>query len=106
MDRPIWEGIYQNIYEVKAFGKGFNSDTWVTQSKRKVAKYLANLNEGNPIPPIPIRPTSLPLVGAMVRKNQKGRQKIIDFGGGLGFSYLSFIQSCRQATDYDLNFAR
>ena len=82
MDRPIWEGIYQNIHEVKAVGKGFNSDTWVTQSKMKVEKYLANLKEDAQIPPIPLRPTSLPLLATMVRKNQKQSQKIIDFGGG------------------------
>ena len=101
MDRPIWEGIYQNIHEVKTVGNGFNSDTWVNQSKVKVQEYLANVNESNPIPPIPLRPTSLALVATMVRKNQEGSQKIIDFGGGLGFSYLSFIQSCRQATNYE-----
>ena len=101
MNRPIWEGIYQDIHEVKAVGNVFNSDTWVNHSKVKVEKYLATKNESDEIPPIPLRPTSLPLVAAMVRKNQKGSQKIIDFGGGLGFSYLSFIQSCRQATDYE-----
>ena len=85
MDRPIWEGIYQNIYEVKAVGNGFNSDTWVNQSKEKVQKYLATINESNQIPPIPIRPTSLPLVAAMFRINQKASQKIIDFGGGWVF---------------------
>ena len=101
MDRPIWEGIYRDINEVKAVGKGFNSDTWVNQSKGKVAKYISNLDESNPIPPIPLRPTSLPLLAAMLRKNQKGSQRIIDFGGGLGFSYLSFIQSCVQAKNYE-----
>ena len=99
MDRPIWEGIYQDIREVKAVGNGFNSDTWVNQSNGKVQKYLANVNESNQISPIPLRPTSLPLVAAMVRIKQEGNQRIIDFGGGLGFSYLSFIQSCRQATN-------
>ena len=85
MNRPIWEGIYQDIHEVKAVGNVFNSDTWVNHSKVKVEKYLATKNESDEIPPIPLRPTSLPLVAAMVRKNQKGSQKIIDFGGGWVF---------------------
>lgn len=86
MNRPIWEGIYQDIHEVKAVGNGFNSDTWVNQSKAKVEKYLATINERNPIPPIPLRPTSLPLVAAMFRNNYyEGNQKIIDFGGGWVF---------------------
>lgn len=101
MDRPVWEGIYQDIREVKAVGNGFNSDTWVDQSKAKVEKYLASLNEDNPIPTVPLRPTLLPIVATMVKKNQKGNQKIIDFGGGLGFSYLSFIESCVRAKDYE-----
>ena len=85
MNRPIWEGIYQDTHEVKAVGNGFNSDTWVNQSKGKVQKYLATINESNVIPPIPLRPTSLPLVAAIFRINQKGSQKIIDFGGGWVF---------------------
>lgn len=101
MDRPIWEGIYQDIHEVKAVGNGFDSDTWVNHSKAKVEKYLARVNKSNLIPPIPVRPTSLPLVAAMFKINHKGNQKIIDFGGGLGFSYLSFIQSCAQAKNYE-----
>lgn len=105
MDRLIWEGIYKDIREVKAVGNGFNSDTWVDQSKVKVEKYLATINESNLIPPIPLRPTSLPIVATISsdngQKNQKGDQKIIDFGGGLGFSYLSFIQSCMQAANYE-----
>lgn len=101
MDKPIWEGIYQDIHKVKAVGNGFNSDTWVNHCKAKVKKYLSNANESNQIPPVSIRPTSLPLVAAMDRINQEGNKKIIDFGGGLGFSYLSFIRSCTQAKNYE-----
>jgi len=100
MDRPIWEGIYQDIHEINAIGDGFNSDTWVNQSKVKVQKYLSAINERNVIPPAPLRPTSLPLVAAMLKTNRKGSPKIVDYGGGLGFSYLSFMQSCVQANKY------
>ena len=84
MDRPIWEGIYKDTREVKALGKGFNSSYWVNNSKLKVEKYLAGINESNPIPPFPPRPTSLPLLAAMLKKNRDENQIIIDFGGGLG----------------------
>lgn len=89
MDKPIWEGIYQDIREVKAVGNGFNSDTWVNQSKAKVEKYLATINERNLIPPVPLRPTSLPLVAATVRIKQEGNQRIIDVGGA-GFFIPKF----------------
>jgi putative methyltransferase (TIGR04325 family) len=102
MDRPIWEGIFQNFHEVKATGKGFESDEWVNNSKAKVEKYFDSLNESNQIPPIPIRPTSLPLVASMNNKSSSSRGgKIIDFGGGVGFSFLNFIQSCTCAKEYE-----
>jgi putative methyltransferase (TIGR04325 family) len=101
MDRPIWEGIYKDIHEVKVIGKGFESATWVNNSKAKVEEYLSNLNENNPIPPIPIRPTSLPLVTAMVKTNEERNLTILDFGGGVGFSYLSLIQNCSKAKNYE-----
>ncbi|MBQ15000.1 MAG: methyltransferase, TIGR04325 family [Gammaproteobacteria bacterium] len=101
MDKPIWEGVYQDIGEIKAVGAGFSSNTWVDQSKLKVEQYLADLNDSDLIPPVPIRPTSLPLIAAMAKASQKDRKDIIDFGGGLGFSYLSFVQSCSRARNYD-----
>lgn len=100
MNRPVWEGIYKDIHEVKAVGNGFNSSCWVNNSKAKVEKYLAGINERNPIPPFPLRPTSLPLLAAMLNKYRDDNQIIIDFGGGLGFSYLSFLRSCERAKNY------
>ena len=100
MNKPVWEGVYKDIHEVKALGNGFNSSYWVNNSKEKVEKYLAGINESDPIPPFPPRPTSLPLLAAMLRKNRDKKLIIIDFGGGLGFSYLSFVQSCSRIKNY------
>ena len=100
MNKPVWEGVYKDINEVKALGNGFNSSYWVNNSKVKVEKYLAGINRSDPIPPFPLRPTSLPLLAAMLRKNRDNNLIIIDFGGGLGFSYLSFVQSCSRIKNY------
>lgn len=101
MNKPIWEGIFQDISEVNAVGKAFDSERWVENSRLKVQRSFSSFKKGkNIIPPIPIRPTSLPLVTAMTGQKQEGEKIIVDFGGGLGFSYLSFIQSCMKAKDY------
>lgn len=101
MDNPIWEGIYNDINDIKIVGGGFNSSAWVENSKKKVESYFSALEEGRLIPPNSIRPTSLPLVAAMLDQSQDSNKEIIDFGGGLGFSYLSFLNCYTQANYYN-----
>ena len=101
MDRPIWEGVYQDIRDVEAVGAGFNSDTWVRKSKKQVEEFLSGTDKQNPIPSIPIRPASIGLAASLSRCDKNGPHNIIDFGGGLGFSFLSFMQSCQKAQEYE-----
>ena len=101
MDKPIWDGIFKDFDEVPTAGDGFNSSKWVESSIAKVEQYLNIRNRDGFIPPKPIRPSSLPLMVSMLDSSLNETNKIIDFGGGLAFSFLGFMESCPNAFRFD-----
>ena len=88
MIENIWEGVYSDFKEVPVSGEGFNADEWVTNSRKKISKLLEAAKKQGTIPSVvAYRASLLPLLAALVCE-ESGRVSILDFGGGLGFTYV------------------
>jgi putative methyltransferase (TIGR04325 family) len=89
---PIWEGVYQHFRDVLVSGPGFDGDVWVSESRTYTEALLAASKKG-PIPEGGIRNHTLLSLLASVICNSQGRVRILDFGGGMGVTYLQVISN-------------
>jgi putative methyltransferase (TIGR04325 family) len=92
MKIPIWEGIYKAFTDVPQIGKGFSGEHWVRNSQKK-ADDLRRKANGEIMPPATgFRESILPVIAAMLH-SEMGRVRILDFGGGMGFTYYAVSRS-------------
>lgn len=88
---PIWEGVYASFGEAPASGKGFDGETWISNSLQKIASLRDEAAQGCVVPPPGnYRHCLLPLLAALVY-NEQGRARILDFGGSIGFTYYQTL---------------
>ena len=88
MIENIWEGVYSDFKEVPVSGPGFNGGKWATNSLKKISELLEAAKKQGTIPSVvAYRANLLPLLAALVRE-ETGRVSVLDFGGGLGFTYV------------------
>jgi putative methyltransferase (TIGR04325 family) len=91
----IWEGVYNNFYEAKAFadGFGFSGETYNLRAYDAAKECLDAINSNLPIPFFhKQRSVILPPIVAMMM-NSKSKLNIFDFGGGLGIGYMTLKES-------------
>jgi len=89
----IWEGVYQSFDDVPISGGGFNGDEWINNSAKKILKLLDNANlSGTVSTVVAYRASLLPLLVSLMG-TQKKNINILDFGGGLGFTYIPVVHS-------------
>lgn len=87
MDKPVWEGVYEEFRQVPVSGPGHAGDVWVNNSIKKISSIQDMIRSGKTISGIPgYRESLLPVIAAMVR-SKKQTVSILDFGGGLGLTY-------------------
>lgn len=92
----IWEGVYSNFNEVPAKGPGFDGQAWITNSLRKMEALREDIKRNAPLPaPSNYREGLLPLLAALIYSEQR-KLHILDFGGGIGFTYYQTIQALPQ----------
>jgi putative methyltransferase (TIGR04325 family) len=98
----IWEGIYKSFAECPKCGEGFASERWALQETERINKLKAAIkNSKTPI--VGYKMSLLPFLAALVSANSKEHKvKILDFGGGLGSTYLYVTSGCieRQIIDF------
>lgn len=98
MKGSIWEGVYKNFSEVPSYGSGFRGDTWIKNSLKKIKEIQKDTNQHTAVPNTPCYQESLlPILTAII-KSKRNRAKILDFGGGLGVSYLKVSKSLTDCT--------
>lgn len=103
----IWEGIYNNFKECPVSGDGYESEIWASRSLERIIKLSDTAKENKTIPAVVAYQTSLlPFLTALVaeRPRNEKKVKVLDFGGGLGFTYIPVIKSCahQQYIDYHI----
>jgi putative methyltransferase (TIGR04325 family) len=101
---PIWEGVYNSFYEVPVEGPGFDGEIWIANSLKKIAVLRDEAEKNAPLPPTSnYREALLPLLAGLVYQENKGL-RILDFGGGIGFTYFQTIYGLPSAenVEYDI----
>lgn len=97
----IWEGVYKNFSEVPVCGEGYEGERWASASLSKITKYLALAKTPGTVSEVVAYNASLlPFLTALVSQ-QAGKVRILDFGGGLGFTYLPVIHSLTGSASVD-----
>lgn len=104
MREHIWEGIYDKFEDAPSCGDGFYGEVWRENSLEKITTLLNSARTLTSVPAVVVSNTSLLpfLVSVVCDKN--GRAVILDFGGGLGFSYVLVSSSLvdKDAVDYHI----
>jgi len=90
-NKPVWEGVYCSFGEVPDVGPGFDGETWINNSLKKVTALRDEAERNVPLPPPSnYRECLLTLLVALVYQ-EKNAVRILDFGGGTGFTYYQTI---------------
>lgn len=98
----IWEGVYKSFKEVPTCGRGFYGETWKNNSRRKIETLLEEAEARKFIPSVVAHSGSLlPMLTAIVSETTE-RVRVLDFGGGLGFTYVPVVSglATQDALDY------
>jgi putative methyltransferase (TIGR04325 family) len=91
--RAIWEGVYKDLSEVPTAGPGFCGAKWLTACSEKTSQLLKLASENCSVPrTIADKSCLLPFLAAMLAEDA-ARLRILDFGGGLGSTYVSVASS-------------
>jgi putative methyltransferase (TIGR04325 family) len=81
-----WSGVYREFAEVPSAVDAFVGNIWLQKNIERGRDALRKA-EGNPSPLTETRDDVLPVVAAAMLGNGR-RLRILDFGGGIGLSYL------------------
>ncbi len=89
----IWEGVYKRFSDVPTIGFGFDGQKWIVNSIMKMEALRQDTKSNTPLPPpSSYREGLLPLLTSLVY-NIQGKVRILDFGGGIGFTYYQTMQA-------------
>lgn len=100
MNFNIWEGIYDSFKECPRCGEGFEGETWANRALERTKRLLEAAKEDKTIPSVvAYRESLLPFLVALVSEEKK--VSILDFGGGLGFTYIPVIYGCLDVRPID-----
>lgn len=89
----IWEGVYSNFEEAAEDGAVFDSKRWIDKEKARAEALLKSMRSKWPLSDAAdTRDYILPLVVALSGTSEE-KISVLDFGGGLGTSYLSTLAS-------------
>ncbi|HBG27359.1 MAG: hypothetical protein A2Y10_18830 [Planctomycetes bacterium GWF2_41_51] len=100
MSFNIWEGIYSSFAECPKCGDGFSSERWSNQQLERITKLKKEIKQsGEKI--VGCQNGLLPVLAAVVGNGLKNKVRILDFGGGLGNSYLLMTCGCLRNIDFE-----
>ena len=88
----VWDGIYNSFSEAAAEGSVFEETIWLDQIVERARKSLVQSSGIAAVAPVAVTSDyALPFVAALAA--QRGRLlRILDFGGGLGTSFLPLVK--------------
>jgi putative methyltransferase (TIGR04325 family) len=100
-DGPIWEGVYHSFSEVPVVGAGFDGEKWINSSLKKIVALRDEVEKNAPLSPTSnYREALLPLLAGLVYNECPG-VKILDFGGGIGFTYYQTVYGLPQTGELE-----
>lgn len=90
----VWEGVYNSLDKIEPIGDGFESSRWINQSLDKI-KMLLDSNNDMIIDSSPL----YSIASFIYSKNKK--IKILDFGGGMGNSFVPLCSILPESDNID-----
>lgn len=97
----IWEGVYTSFQEAPYSGDGYQGEALIKYSLKKLAALKKESAESRLLPPAGnYRECLLPLLAALVY-SQKGRVRVLDFGGNIGLAYYPTFYGLPQGGDLE-----
>ena len=103
MKNPLWEGVYDSFLDVPVAGPGFSGSDWIENSSEKLAGFKSLAGNSSTVPSvIGYTDSLLPVIAGIVQGNRK-KIKILDFGGGLGFSFYQVRDALASAENFELH---
>lgn len=102
MKDPLWDGVYKSFAEVPVQGSGFAGNDWLENSSKKLSGFRDLAASSSTVPVVTAYTDSLlPVIAGIVQgKNRSVR--ILDFGGGLGFSYYQIREGLSGDAEFEL----
>lgn len=91
-DFNIWEGVFSHYDDVPKKGDGFSSDFWKERNRSRVVAALNQVRSDEYPEIAKFREYVLTIVIAM-HMPPKGIVRILDFGGGIGNSYIPLMSN-------------
>ncbi|GMQ82799.1 MAG: hypothetical protein BMS9Abin05_2261 [Rhodothermia bacterium] len=87
----IWDGIYETFAQSSGDENVFESTIWIKKISERAKESLRAMRAESAVPAVAVnRSYILPVIGALVQA-RRGKLSVLDFGGGLGASYLPTI---------------
>ena len=103
MSKIIWEGVYKSFKDAPASGPGFSGEKWIQNSLEKInAVRQGASKKGTVLSTTQYRESLLPLVAAIAFNDLAG-VRILDFGGGLGFSYYQVLHGLSRTDNFEFH---
>ncbi len=94
MKEPIWEGVYGSFAEVPSQGDGYECRQGMLRSLDRLAEARRGRDAGELVVR---RDAPLPLIAAMLLA-ERGALRILDFGGGMGLTFLETLAGIPDAS--------
>jgi putative methyltransferase (TIGR04325 family) len=88
---PIWQGVYSHFRDVPCHGNGFEDTRWLEDSRRDVQRMQLLRRRVGAVPAPPGSHSSLLALLVSITSRDKHTVRVVDFGGGLGVSYIPLI---------------
>ena len=103
MSKPIWQGVYKSFKDAPSSGPGFSGERWIQNALEKInAARQDTQKKGTVLSVTQYRESLLPLVAAIVLNAFEG-VKILDFGGGVGFSYYQVLHGLPRTENFEFH---
>lgn len=103
MSKIIWEGVYKSFKDAPASGPGFSGEKWIQNSLEKINAVRQDASKkGTVLSTTQYRESLLPPVAA-IALNELAGVRILDFGGGVGFSYYQVLHGLPHAENFEFH---
>lgn len=84
----IWEGTYESFFDVPVCGNGFESDKWINDTYNKTVESYDDI-KNNKRYDVKFNISPLYITSSIISSDET--LKILDFGGGMGISFIELI---------------
>jgi putative methyltransferase (TIGR04325 family) len=91
--QSVWKGVYADFHEARSEGLGFDGTDWINNGMAHLKELeIKTQRKYGPANEPAFEEGLLPIVAATILA-ERGRLRILDFGGGLGVGYLK-LKAC------------